>query len=145
MWSHWLVHRNSPEKLPKKIDYIFLINNRMTIDHQNALGRQEFLFFHVIVAKVVMPFSLLTRVHMCTNMYVLSLEENLWNSIFVYDYHVGPNSQTDVDKLGSRFLYLFKYFTSSHKTNWTQWYLYTYILSLCISVLLVFCLCSMII
>ena len=89
----------------------------MTIVPQNDLGRQKFLSIHVIVAKVVTPSLLLRRVHMCTNMHAYSLEENLLNSIFVYYYHVGPSGHTDVDKLGSRLLYLFRYFKSSHKTK----------------------------
>ena len=83
------------------------------MDSHNDLCPQGFLSIHVIVAKVVTPSLLLRRVHTCTNMYVLSLEENLWNSILVYYCHVGSSSQTGVDKLCSRLLYLSRYFTSS--------------------------------
>ena len=83
------------------------------MDSQNDLCPQRFLSIHVIVAKVVTPSLLLKRVHTCSNMYVLSLEENLWNSILVYYCHVGSSSQTGVDKLCSRLLYLSRYFTSS--------------------------------
>lgn len=65
---------------------------------------------------------------MFTNMYVLYLEENLGNSIFLYYYHVGPSSQTDINKLDSTSSCTLQTL-SSHKIKWTEWYLYTYFLS----------------
>ena len=139
----------STQESSRKNPNIFHFNNQITIDSQNALGPQEFLFIHVIVAKVIIPSLLLRRVHICTNVYVLFLEENLWNSIFVYYYHVCPSSQTGVDKLCSRLLYLFRYFTSSqfsqNKMNSMVFIDMFSLISHCVFLsYLVFCLCNMI-